>query len=151
MVPGLTLGNKNLKVTVNDVPVVEFLEIVDTPATPVVTSNDPADVFADLIEDGVLVAFWGYNNDDEKWRVYEPGLSDTESAALAAAGVLLTEVNPGDAGWINLSADATFQGTRTARRAGTSSPYSRLGSQARVRRGAAAGRPRHSTQEKVTK
>ena len=30
-VPGLSLGNKNLKVSVNNVPVVEFLEIVPDP------------------------------------------------------------------------------------------------------------------------
>ena len=32
-VPGLSLGNKNLKVSVNNVPVVEFLEIVATPVS----------------------------------------------------------------------------------------------------------------------
>ncbi len=110
LVPGLSLGNKNLRVTVNKVPVVEFLEIVDTPATPVVTSNDPADVFAKLISDGVLDAVWVYNNDDGKYRGFIPGASDTEMMLAETLGIALTEVNSGDIGWINLNADAEFQG-----------------------------------------
>ena len=111
LVPGLSLGNKNLKVTVNDVPVVEFLEIVDAPATPVVTSNDPADVFASLIEAGALDAVWVYNNDDGKYRGFIPGATDSEMMLAETLGIALTEVNSGDIAWINLNADATFQGT----------------------------------------
>ena len=87
LVPGLGLGTKNLKVTVNEVPVVEFLEIVATPATPVVTSNDPADVFASLIEAGVLDAVWVYNNDDGKYRGFIPGASDSERALAETLGI----------------------------------------------------------------
>ena len=57
-VPGLSLGNKNLKVSVNNVPVVEFLEIV---ATPVETTKAIGDVFKDLIDNGSLNVVWRYD------------------------------------------------------------------------------------------
>ena len=99
-VPGLSLGNKNLKVSVNNVPVVEFLEIV---ATPVVTSKASADVFEPLVTAGVLTVVWSFDNDTKAWSFYDP-------RPEVAAAVDLTEVNTGDNVWIQVTADMDFQG-----------------------------------------
>ena len=74
VVPGLSLGNKNLKVTVNNVPVVEFLEVV---STPVVTTKAVGDVFAALIENGSLQTIWAYDFDTGDWSSYT---TDPETA-----------------------------------------------------------------------
>ena len=99
-VPGLSLGNKNLKVTVSDVPVVEFLEIV---ATPVVTSKASADVFEPLVTAGVLTVVWSFDNTTKAWSFYDP-------RPEVAAAVDLTVVNTGDNVWIQVTADMDFQG-----------------------------------------
>ena len=100
LVPGLSLGNKNLKVTVNDVPVVEFLEIV---ATPVSTTMAAADVFEPLATAGVLTVVWHFDNDTKDWSFYDP-------RPEVAAAVDLTEVTSGDNVWIQVMADIEFQG-----------------------------------------
>ena len=100
LVPGLSLGNKNLKVDVNDVPVVEFLEIV---ATPVVTTMAAADVFEPLATAGVLTVVWHFDNDTKAWSFYDP-------RPAVAAAVDLTMVSSGDNVWIQVTADMEFQG-----------------------------------------
>jgi hypothetical protein len=87
----------------------ESIEILGDPTPP--ASNDPADVFADLIEDGVLESVWIFDNDEDKYRGFNPNASDAERMLAETLGLLLTEVNPGDGGWMNLNADAEFQGT----------------------------------------
>ena len=70
LVPGQALGNKNLKVTVNNVPVVEFLEIV---ATPVSTTKSAADVFKPLATAGVLICGLAASTTTTKaWSFYDP-------------------------------------------------------------------------------
>ena len=76
-----------------------------------VVSTDPADVFADLIEAGVLESVWIFDNDEDKYQGFNPNATDAERALAETLGLLLTEVNSGDGGWINLNADAEFQGT----------------------------------------
>ena len=100
LVPGLSLGNKNLKVSVNNVPVVEFLEIV---ATPVVTTKAAADVFEPLATAGVLTVVWHFDNDTKGWSFYDP-------RPAVAAAVDLTMVTSGDNVWIQVTADMDFQG-----------------------------------------
>ena len=100
LVPGLSLGNKNLKVTVNNVPVVEFLEIV---ATPVSTTKYSADVFEPLATAGVLTVVWHFDNDTKDWSFYDP-------RPEVAAAVDLTMVSSGDNVWIQVTADMEFQG-----------------------------------------
>ena len=100
LVPGLSLGNKNLKVTVNDVPVVEFLEIV---ATPVSTTKYAADVFEPLSTAGVLTVVWHFDNATKAWSFYDP-------RPEVAAAVDLTEVTSGDNVWIQVTANMDFQG-----------------------------------------
>ena len=98
LVPGLSLGNKNLKVTVNDVPVVEFLEIV---ATPVSTTTASADAFADLIAMDNLIVVWHFDNTTKAWSFYDP-------RPEVAAAVDLTMVSSGDIVWIQVTADQDF-------------------------------------------
>ena len=100
VVPGLALGNKNLKVTVNNVPVVEFLEVV---ATPVSTTMYAADVFEPLATAGVLTVVWHFDNDTKAWSFYDP-------RPEVAAAVDLTMVSSGDNVWIQVTADMDFQG-----------------------------------------
>ena len=89
-VPGLSLGNKNLKVTVNNVPVVEFLEIV---AAPVVTTMASGDVFADLVASNNLTVVWHFDNATKAWSFYDP-------RPAVAPAVDLNEVTSGDNVWI---------------------------------------------------
>ena len=100
LVPGQALGNKNLKVTVKTVPVVEFLEIV---ATPVSTTKSAADVFEPLATAGVLTVVWHFDNDTKAWSFYDP-------RPAVAAAVDLTMVSTGDNVWIQVTADMEFQG-----------------------------------------
>ena len=100
LVPGLSLGNKNLKVTVNEVPVVEFLEIV---STPVSTSMASADAFASLITAGNLTVVWNFDNATKAWSFYDP-------RPAVAGAVDLNEVSSGDNVWIRVTADQMFQG-----------------------------------------
>ena len=104
LVPGLSLGNKNLKVTVKDVPVVEFLEIIAAPVAPV--SADPADVFADLIEAGTLVEVLQLvrtSDTDITWLFYKPGemFEDFNTYSESESGDIL---------FVNVSSQTTFQG-----------------------------------------
>ena len=100
LVPGLALGNKNLKVTVKGVPVVEFLEVV---ATPVSTTMYATDVFEPLATAGVLTVVWHFDNDTKAWSFYDP-------RPEVAAAVDLTMVSSGDNVWIQVTADMEFQG-----------------------------------------
>ena len=100
LVPGLSLGNKNLKATVNDVPVVEFLEIV---ATPVSTTMASGDVFADLVASNNLTVVWHFDNATKAWSFYDP-------RPAVAPAVDLNEVTSGDNVWIQVVANQMFQG-----------------------------------------
>ncbi len=106
--PLLAPGPQLMTVKVGDDTDTHFLTAL---AADAIVSNDPADVFADLIEEGVLESVWIFDNDDDKYQGFNPGATDTERALAETLGLLLTEVNSGDVGWINLNADATFQGT----------------------------------------
>ena len=104
LVPGLSLGNKNLKVTVKEVPVVEFLEIIAAPVAPV--SADPADVFADLIEADTLVEVLQLvrtSDTDITWLFYKPGemFEDFNTYSESESGDIL---------FVNVSSQTTFQG-----------------------------------------
>ena len=100
LVPGLGLGNKNLKVSVRGFPVVEFLEIV---ATPVSTSMASADAFASLITAGNLTVVWHFENATKAWSFYDP-------RPAVAGAVDLNEVSSGNNVWIRVTADQMFQG-----------------------------------------
>ena len=100
LVPGLSLGNKNLRVTVNDVPVVEFLEIVATPVSTTMTSEE---AFADLVAMDNLIVVWYFDNDTKGWSFYDP-------RPEVAAAVDLNMVSSGDNVWIQITADQMFQG-----------------------------------------
>ena len=100
LVPGLDLGSKNLKVTVSDVPVVEFLEIV---ATPVSTTMTSADAFADLVAADNLIVVWYFDNDTKGWSFYDP-------RPEVAAAVDLNMVASGDNVWIQITTNQEFQG-----------------------------------------
>ena len=101
VVPGLALGNKNLKVTVNKVPVVEFLEVV---ATPVVTTMTVEEAFADLIEDGTLNTVWRYDINapaGSRWTSYT---TDPETSIAND----LFELDSGDILYINVTGEQSF-------------------------------------------
>ena len=98
LVPGLSLGNKNLKVTVSDVPVVEFLEVV---ATPVVTTKTVEDVFGALIDNGSLTTVWRYDFDTRSWTSYT---TDPETSF----GNDLFEVEGGDILYIHVTSEQAF-------------------------------------------
>ena len=98
LVPGLALGNKNVRVTVNGIPVVEFLEVV---ATPVSTSMTSEEAFADLVAMDNLIVVWYFDNDTKGWSFYDP-------RPEVAAAVDLTMVNSGDIVWIQVGVDQDF-------------------------------------------
>ena len=100
LVPGLGLGNKNLKVTVRGVPVVEFLEIVATPVSTTMTSEE---AFADLTAANNLIVVWYFDNDTKGWSFYDP-------RPEVAAAVDLDMVSKGDNVWVQITADQMFQG-----------------------------------------
>jgi hypothetical protein len=98
LVPGLALGNKNLKVTVKGVPVVEFLEIV---STPVVTTMTVEEAFGDLIDNGSLTTVWRYDFDTRTWTSYT---TDPETSF----GNDLFELDSGDILYVHVSSDQSF-------------------------------------------
>ena len=98
LVPGISLGNKNLKVTVNKVPVVEFLEIV---STPVVTTKTVEEVFGDLIDNDSLTTVWRYDFDTRTWTSYT---TDPETSF----GNDLFELDSGDILYVHVSSDQSF-------------------------------------------
>ena len=98
LVPGQALGNKNLKVTVKGVPVVEFLEIV---STPVVTTKTVEEVFGALIDNGSLQTIWAYDFDTRGWSSYT---TDPETAFAND----LFEVDSGDILYINVTGQQSF-------------------------------------------
>jgi hypothetical protein len=98
LVPGLTLGTKNLKVTVKGVPVVEFLEIV---STPVVTTMTVEEAFGDLIDNGSLTTVWRYDFDTRTWTSYT---TDPETSF----GNDLFELDSGDILYVHVSSDQSF-------------------------------------------
>ena len=98
VVPGLSLGNKNLKVTVNNVPVVEFLEVV---STPVVTTMTVEDAFGDLIDNDSLTTVWRYDFATRTWTSYT---TDPETSF----GNDLFELDSGDILYVHVSSDQSF-------------------------------------------
>ena len=98
LVPGQALGNKNLKVTVKGVPVVEFLEIV---STPVVTTKTVEEVFGDLIDNDSLTTVWRYDFATRTWTSYT---TNPETSF----GNDLFELDSGDILYVHVSSDQSF-------------------------------------------
>ena len=96
LVPGLALGNKNVRVTVKDVPVVEFLEVITTPVVMTVES-----VFGDLIDNGSLQTIWAYDFATGGWSSYT---TDPETSF----GNDLFELSSGDILYINVTGEQSF-------------------------------------------
>ena len=97
LVPGISAGNRNVKVTVNMVPVVVNMKITDAPVI-----QTPAEVFASLGD--ALQVVWYYNNATQSWLFYNP------NPAFAAASDL-TEIPSGISSYdVRLSEAATFNG-----------------------------------------
>ena len=99
LVPQLDPGSYTVRVVVGDDTVTAFLQVVAA-----VAPSAPADVFADLIEAGVLDRVFRYNNTDQSWNLYDPdpGFEDFND---------LTELSSGeDIVWVELKEAATFQG-----------------------------------------
>ena len=99
-VPGLSVGNYTVKVNAGGTVVAKSIAIVEA---VVVVSTDPADVFASLIEAGVLNRVFHYDNATQEWTLYDPDPAFAEFNDL-------TSVSSGDIVWVNLTAAATFQG-----------------------------------------
>ena len=97
LVPGLDLGNQNVKVTVKPVTITTFLQI----GTAAV-SRDPADVFATLGDS--LQVVWQYDNASGSWASYDP--------AAPAELNDLEEVSSRDIVWVEVTADQDFQGKK---------------------------------------
>ena len=97
LVPGVSLGNRNVRVTVNNVPVVENVRITDNPVI-----QTPAQVFGALGD--ALRVVWYYNNATQSWNFYNP------APAFAAASDL-TEIPSGISSYdVHLNEAATFNG-----------------------------------------
>ena len=62
-------ATRTSRLQVNDVPVVEFLEIV---ATPVSTSMISEEAFADLVAANNLTVVWYFDNGTKAWSFYDP-------------------------------------------------------------------------------
>lgn len=94
-VPGISLGDRNVKVEVNNVPVVEILRITDAPVV-----RTPANAFSDLGDN--LEVVWYLDNATKRWYFYDPDFaeSDMTSAHIASGNVYAVQV----------SADADFEG-----------------------------------------
>ena len=99
-VPGLSVGNYTVTVNAGGTVIAKSLSIVEA---VVVVSTDPADVFATLIEAGVLNRVFHYDNATQEWTLYDPDPAFAEFNDL-------TSVSSGDIVWVNLTAAATFQG-----------------------------------------
>lgn len=97
LVPGISAGNRNVKVTVNMVPVVVNMKITDAPVI-----QTPAEVFASLGD--ALQVVWYYNNATQTWSFYDP------DPAFAAASDLTTIPSGNTAYSVQLSEPATFNG-----------------------------------------
>ena len=98
LVPGLDLGNQNVKVTVKPVTITTFLEIVATAAP-----SDPADVFASLIDNGSLSRIWYLERETQEWSFFDP-------APEFAPFNTLNEVSTGQILDIIMNAQDEFQG-----------------------------------------
>ena len=97
LVPGVSLGNRNVRVTVNNVPVVENVRITDNPVV-----QTPAQVFSSLGD--ALQVVWYYNNATQTWSFYDP------DPAFAAASDLITIPAGNSAYSVQLGEAATFNG-----------------------------------------
>ena len=98
LVPGVSLGNRNVRVTVNTVPVVENIRITDNPVV-----QTPAQVFGALGD--ALQVVWYYDSDSQTWSFYDP------DPAFAAASDLTTIPSGLSSYSVQLSEAATFNGT----------------------------------------
>ncbi len=98
LVPGLELGNQTVSVRVSQTTITTFLEIVATAAP-----SDPADVFADLIDNGSLSRAWFLERETQEWFFYDPA---PEFAPFNS----LNEVSTGQIVDIIMKAQDTFQG-----------------------------------------
>ena len=100
LVPQLAAGTHTVEMTVHsstgDDMVATFVELAD------IVTRQTDEVFEDLITAGQLKVVWRYNNADQSWASYDP----TAPAELND----LNLVSTGDIVWIELAADATFQG-----------------------------------------
>ena len=105
LVPGLDTGIVLVGVTVDQTTSTKELEIVATPVSTTMTSEE---AFADLVAADNLIVVWYFDNDTKGWSFYDP-------RPEVAAAVDLTMVNTGDNVWIQITADQMFQGKmRTA-------------------------------------
>lgn len=99
LVPGIALGPRNVKVTINDEVVVVSMRITEAPVI-----QTPASVFASIIAEDALEVVWYYDNETETWSFYDP------DPAFAAASDL-TEIGQGLSSYsVQLSKEVTFNG-----------------------------------------
>lgn len=95
LVPGIALGPRNVKVTINDEVVVVSMRITEAPV-----ERTPAAAFSDLGD--ALEVVWYLDNATKRWRFYDPDFADSDmtSADIASGNVYAVQV----------SADTTFEG-----------------------------------------
>lgn len=95
LVPGIALGPRNVKVTINNEIVVVNMRITEAPV-----ERTPADAFSDLGDN--LEVVWYLDNATKRWYFYDPDFaeSDMTSAHIASGNVYAVQV----------SADADFEG-----------------------------------------
>lgn len=98
LVPGIALGPRNVKVTINDEVVVVSMKITEAPVV-----QTPAQVFGALGD--ALQVVWYYDSDSQTWSFYDP------DPAFAAASDLTTIPSGLSSYSVQLSEAATFNGT----------------------------------------
>ena len=98
LVPHLELGDHVLRVQVGREIATRAIKIVPPPL-----SGSPADVFKDLIRDGVLARIWYLDSASQGWTFFDPSPDFADFSTL-------TSVQRGNILWVHLYAPRVFQG-----------------------------------------
>ena len=100
LVPNLGYGDQLLHIQVEGEVVPHVVRMVPPPPT-----GEPDQVFKSLIQAGLLLVVWHYNNATQAWTVFDPNVPESMPELND-----LKEVASGDIVWIKLQGPHQFQG-----------------------------------------